>query len=163
MKNTLAITTPSDLEVAMTRTFAAPRALVFDCWSRPELIVRWLTGPEGWSFAQCDVDFRPGGAYRFVWRKEDGTIMGMGGAYREIEAPARIVHTELFDQDWTEGETVVTTTFVEVNGATTVVQTTRYASQAARDGALATGMAEGVAVTYDRLDGVLVAVAAENA
>jgi uncharacterized protein YndB with AHSA1/START domain len=155
----LEVTTPSDHEVGMTRTFAAPRRLVFDCWTKPELIQRWLFGPDGWSFALCEVDFRVGGVYRFVWRKTDGTEMGMGGTYREIVRPERIVNTELFDEDWTGGETVVTTTFAEEAGRTTVTQTTLFASRAARDGALATGMTDGVEVSFTRLDAVLASVA----
>lgn len=162
MLHKLEVTMPNDHEVAMARSFAARRKLVFDCWSQPELITRWLFGPDGWSFARCDVDFRVGGAYRFVWRNVDGREMGMGGIYREIVTPQRIVNTELFDEDWTGGETVVTTEFSEHGGKTTVTQITRYASKIARDGALATGMAGGVEVSYARLDEVLAAIAQHN-
>ncbi|MPZ23392.1 MAG: ATPase [Dehalococcoidia bacterium] len=135
----------------MTRVFDAPRRLVFEAWTKPELLQRWLLGPEGWSMPVCEVDLREGGSFRFVWRNDDGREMGMGGVYREIVPPERLVHTELFDEDWTEGETVVTTVLTEDGGKTTMTSTVRYSSEAARDAALATGMTDGVAVTYDRL------------
>ena len=94
---TLQVTTPSEREIAMTRVFDAPRRLVFDAWTRPELLKRWLGVRGGWSFAVCEVDLRVGGAYRFVWRGPNGKEMGMGGVYREIVPPERLVATELFD------------------------------------------------------------------
>lgn len=147
----LTVTAPGDREVVMTRVFDAPRRLVFEAWTKPELLQRWLLGPEGWSMPVCEVDLREGGSFRFVWRNDDGREMGMGGVYREIVPPERLVHTELFDEDWTEGETVVTTVLTEDGGKTTMTSTVRYSSEAARDAALATGMTDGVAVTYDRL------------
>ena len=146
------VTTPSDREITMTRVFDAPRALVFDCWTKPELITRWLTGPDGWSFAVCEVDLRVGGAYRFVWRNQEGIEMGMGGVYREIVPPERIVNTQLFDQDWTGGETVGTLLLIEKKGKTTTTNTVLYPSKEARDGALKSGMEQGVAAGYDRLE-----------
>src|SRR5690242_19263272 len=95
----LKLTTSGDREIVMTRSFDAPRTLVFDAWTRPELLKRWLLGPPGWSMIVCDVDLKVGGAYRYVWRHDDkGTEMGMGGVYREIVAPERIVSTEKFDE-----------------------------------------------------------------
>ncbi|MEA2707544.1 MAG: hypothetical protein QOF78_145, partial [Phycisphaerales bacterium] len=95
----LKLTTPGERELVMTRTFDAPRKMVFDAFTKPELLKRWLLGPPGWSMPVCDVDLRVGGAYRYVWRKDsDGTEMGMGGVYREIIAPERVVATEKFDQ-----------------------------------------------------------------
>jgi uncharacterized protein YndB with AHSA1/START domain len=87
----LIVTTPTDREIVMTRVFHAPRQLVFDAWTKPELVRRWLLGPPGWTMPVCEIDLRVGGAYRFVWLGEDGTTMGMGGVYREIVIPERIV------------------------------------------------------------------------
>ena len=101
MSDTLKVTTPSDREICMTRAFDASRELVFDCYTKPELLKRWMFGPPGWTVVGCEVDLRVGGAYRFVWRGPDGTEMGMGGVHREIVRPERIVNTQLFDQDWT--------------------------------------------------------------
>jgi uncharacterized protein YndB with AHSA1/START domain len=151
----LQVTTPSDREIRMTRVFDAPRGLVFDCWTKPELLKRWLTGPPGWSFVVCEVDLRVGGSYRFEWRNQSGTEMGMGGVYREILPPERIVHTELFDEDWTGGETVSTLVLTEQGGKTTATNTVLYASKAARDGALGSGMERGMAHSYDNLADLL--------
>ena len=105
---TLKVTTPTDREIAMTRVFDAPRNLVFEAYTKPELVKRWLGVHAGWSLAVCEIDLRVGGAYRYVWRGPDGTEMGMGGVYREIVPPERIVATETFDQSWYPGEAVST-------------------------------------------------------
>src|SRR5262245_19787454 len=102
-KGGLTITTPTDREILMTREFAAPRELVFDAFTKPELIRRWLGGLPGWSMVVCDVDLRPGGTYRWVWRRDGGgpeSEMGMVGTYVEVVRPERIVSTEKFDQAW---------------------------------------------------------------
>jgi uncharacterized protein YndB with AHSA1/START domain len=152
----LKITTPSERELAMTRVFAAPSRAVFEAWTRPELLKRWLLGPPGWTMAVCNVDLKVGGAYRFVWRRDaDGTEMGMGGTYREIVPGERIASTEKFDQAWYPGEAVVTIAFVEEGGRTTATTTVRYASREARDIALNSDMRHGVAASYDRLEAVL--------
>jgi uncharacterized protein YndB with AHSA1/START domain len=116
----LQVTMPSDREIMLTRVFDAPRSLVFDCYTKPELLKRWLTGPDGWSLAVCDNDLKVGGAFRWVWRGPAGQEMGMGGVHREIVRPERIVRTELFDKDWTGGETVGTLVLTEQDGRTTV-------------------------------------------
>jgi uncharacterized protein YndB with AHSA1/START domain len=151
----LQITTPSDREIAMTRVFDAPRDMVFDAWTKPELLTRWLGVRGGWTFAVCEVDLRVGGAYRFVWRGPTGNEMGMGGVYREIVRPERLVATERFDDPWYEGEALDTTTFVEQNGQTTATTTVRYASREVRDAVLQSPMERGVAESYDKLDEVL--------
>jgi len=153
----LNITTPGDREVVMTREFDAPRELVFDAWTKPELIRRWLLGPDGWTMPVCEVDLREGGSYRFVWRAADGQEMGMGGTYREVARPGRLVATERFDGDESGHVTVDTTTFEEKDGRTTVTTTTVYGSPEIRDAAVKSGMAEGVAASYDRLAGILAA------
>ena len=151
----LSIATPGDREIVITREFDAPRDLVFDAMSKADLLKRWFSGPPGWSLAVCEVDFRVGGRYRYVWRAPDGSEMGMGGVYREIVRPERIVHTELFDQDWTGGETVGTAVFAESAGRTTLTTTVVYATREARDGALKSGMAEGMEAGYQSLDAFL--------
>jgi uncharacterized protein YndB with AHSA1/START domain len=148
---TLQVTTPTDREVVMTRTSDAPRDLVFEALTKPELLKRWLLGPPGVSLPVCEVDLKVGGALRFVWRGPDGTEIGMRGVYREVAPPERLVHTELFDADWTGGETVVTTLLREQGGRTTLTSTILYSSREARDAALRTGMEQGVAASHDRL------------
>ncbi len=148
---TLQVTTPTEREIAMTRVFDAPRSLVFDAWTKPELLKRWLGVRNGWSLAVCEVDLRVGGAYRFVWRGPDGAEMGMGGVYREIVPPERLVSTEKFDDPWYAGEALDTIVLVEQDGKTTATTTVLYESQEIRDAVLESGMARGVAESYDML------------
>jgi uncharacterized protein YndB with AHSA1/START domain len=149
-------TTPSDREIAMTRVVDAPRALVFEAHTSPEHVPNWMTGPQGWTMPVCEIDLRPGGAWHFVWRGEDGSEMEMRGEYREIEAPARIVNTESWGPDWPE--TLNTLVLDEENGRTTITSTVLYASKEARDAALGTGMKTGWSASYDRLDEYLAAL-----
>lgn len=150
----LMVTTPNDREIAMTRVFDAPRHLVFDAYTEPELLKRWLGVFGGWSFKVCDVELKVGGRYRFVWTK-DGHDMGMGGTYREIVKNERIVSDETFDDPWYEGQAVATTTFVEQAGRTTLVMAVRYDSKAIRDAVLQSPMETGVAASFDALAGIL--------
>ncbi|HEY3767124.1 MAG TPA: SRPBCC family protein [Candidatus Angelobacter sp.] len=157
----LEITTPSDREIAFTRSLDAPRQLVFDAWTKPELLKRWLYGPNGWSLVTCEVDLRAGGRYRYVWHHTNGNEMGMGGVYREVVPPERIVNTQLFDQDWTEGEAVGTLVLTEKDSKTTSVNTVLYATKQARDGALSTPMADGMEMGYVRMDEMFASLAKE--
>jgi uncharacterized protein YndB with AHSA1/START domain len=152
----LKITTAGDREIVMTRVFDAPRRLVYDAHTKPELVQRWLLGPPGWSLPVCEMDVRVGGKYRWEWRHDrDGTTMGMGGTYREIRAPERIVATERFDEAWYPGEALNTLVLAEQGGRTTLTQTMRYESREARDAVIKSGMESGVKASYDRLDEVL--------
>jgi uncharacterized protein YndB with AHSA1/START domain len=148
---TLQLTTPSEREIAMSRVFDAPRSLVFDAWTKPELLTRWLGVRGGWSMVVCEVDLRVGGAYRFVWRGPDGAEMGMGGVYREIVPSERLVATESFDDPWYPGEALGTTVLVEEGDKTTATTTVLYESEQIRDAVLESGMARGVAESYDML------------
>jgi len=150
MKNTgtLKVTTPTDREIVLTRVFDAPRHLVFDALSKPELLKRWF-GPHGWSLVVCEVDLRVGGGFRFVLRGPDGRQMGMRGVYREITPPERSIHMESFD-DY-PGESQVTTVLVEQGGKTTLTATVLAGSKEARDAVIKSGMEHGAAETYDRL------------
>lgn len=157
---TLQITTPSEREIAMTRVFDAPRHLVFEAYTKPELLKRWLGVRNGWTLDVCEVDLRVGGRYRYVWRGPNGQEMGMGGVFREIERPERIVSTEAFDNPWYPGEAVGTVLLVEQDGKTTLTLSVLYQSQEARDGILATPMAEGVGESFDKLAEVLASMGA---
>ncbi len=157
----LTVSTPSDREISMSRLFEAPRQLVFEAMTRPELIRRWLLGPEGWTMPVCEIDLRIGGAYRYVWRNAQGTEMGMGGVFREIVSPERIVQTEIFDDPWYPGEALNTTTLTEENGRTTLRLSILYASKESRDAVLAAPMEDGVAASYDRLAELLAAERAD--
>ena len=148
---TLVVAAKGDREITMTRRFGAPRAMVFEAWTKPELLKRWMTGPPGMTLPVCEVDLRVGGAYRYVWRTSQGHEMGAGGTFLEVIAPERFVATERFDQAWYPGEAVITITFVEQGGETEVTTTMRYESTEGRDGVLKSGMTDGVRQSYDRV------------
>jgi uncharacterized protein YndB with AHSA1/START domain len=150
MKNTgtLQVTTPTDREIVLTRVFDAPRRLVFDAFTKPELLKRWF-GPRGWSLVVCEVDLKVGGTFRFVLRGRNGTDMGMRGVYREIVPPERSVHSESFD-DY-PGESLVPAVLVEQGGKTTLTATVLYFSQEVRDAVIKSGMEHGAAESYDKL------------
>jgi len=158
MKNTgtLKISTPTEREIVMTRVFDAPRHLVFDAFSKPELLKRWF-GPRGWSLVVCEVDFRVGGSWRFVLRGPDGAEMGMRGVYREIVPPERTVHSESYD-DY-PGESIVTAVLVEERGKTTLTATVLYESREIRDAVINSGMEHGAAESYDKLAEMLESLA----
>ena len=150
------ITARGDREIVMTREFDAPRALVFEAFTKPELVRRWLLGPPGWAMPVCAIDLKVGGGYRYEWRQGDkGTTMGVRGVFREVSPPSRIVHTERFDESWYPGECIVTTAFEEKAGRTKATMTLAFETAEARDGVLKSGMEKGVAVSYDRLEGIL--------
>ena len=155
MKEQLSVTASGDREIVMTRTFDAPRTMVFEAFTRPELVQQWLLGPPGHTLPVCEIEPRAGGRIHYVWRLRNGSDMAMSGMFREFVPPERTVHTEKFDDDWTGGEAVVTTRFDETAGRTTVTMTMLFGSREARDGALASGMEGGVAYSYDRLDDIL--------
>jgi uncharacterized protein YndB with AHSA1/START domain len=154
----LKVTTSSDREIIMTRVFDAPRQLVFEAHTKPELLKRWLHGPDGWLLTVCEIDLKVGGKYRYVWRHTDGREMGMGGVYREIVPPERVVTTELFDEDWTGGEVLGTLILTEQNGKTTLTNTLLYPTKDSRDAVLKSGMERGVEASYDRLEGMLASI-----
>ncbi|HVK74698.1 MAG TPA: SRPBCC family protein [Kofleriaceae bacterium] len=149
----LTITARGDRELAMTRVFAAPRELVFEAWTRPELVVRWLGVHGGWSMDVCEIDLRVGGGYRFGWRGPGDARMGMRGVYREIVRPERLVSTEMFDGS--AREAIATMVLVERDGRTTLTMTVRYESKEVRDAMLATRMEQGLAAGFRALDDVL--------
>jgi uncharacterized protein YndB with AHSA1/START domain len=156
MRNALNVVAHGDREIRMMRSFDAPREMVFEALTKPELLKRWLYGPDGWSLADCEVDLRVGGAYRYLWRHVRKRIdMGAGGVFREIVRPERIVCTEVFDDPWYPGESLITTVLEEKNGRTAMKVAMLYESTAGRDGVLKSPMDEGVSQSYDRLERIL--------
>ena len=149
--DTFEVSTPSDRDIRMTRLIDAPRQLVFEAMTRPEHIRRWwgCLG-EGYSVPVCEVDLRVGGSWRFVNRHPHGEA-GFHGVYREITPPERLVFTEIYDP-FPDAESVVTSTFAEENGKTRLTVTATYPSQDVRDAVVASGMAKGAAISYDRLE-----------
>ena len=151
--DTFKVTTPSDCEIRLTRLFDAPRHLVFEAMSRPEHIKQWwgCLG-DGYSVPVCEVDLRPGGAWRFVNRHPKGEA-AFHGVYREVTPPERIVFTEIFEP-FPDAESVVTAVLTEESGKTRLTASCLYPSVEVRDMVLQTGMATGAAISYDRLEEV---------
>lgn len=157
---TFHIAAHGDREIQVTRTFDAPRRLVFDAYTQPELIQKWLLGPDGWSMPVCEIDLRVGGKYRYVWKNDrDGQEMGMGGVYREVSPPERIVVTEIFDEAWYPGEAIDTIVLTEQHGKTTLTQTILYNSRETREAVLKSPMQTGMAASYNKLEKFLPALA----
>lgn len=149
----LEIATPTDREVVVTRTFEAPRTLVFDAYTQPELLKRWYGAP-GRSLVVCEIDLRVGGAYRFLWRGEGRKDVGMRGVHREVARPERLVRTERW-ADWDAGEIIETVTFTELAGRTTLTSAGLYPSREVRDAVLKAGLETGTRETFGRLADVL--------
>jgi uncharacterized protein YndB with AHSA1/START domain len=156
------VSLPNDREVVVTRTFSAPRALVFRAYTEPALMQRWLKGPPGWSMPVCEMDLREGGTYRWGWRSdEDGKEFGFHGVFKEVDPPARIRHTQHYDPGdmggsmGEAGESMVAVSFQERDGTTTVTTRISYASKEARDAAMASGMTDGMELSYQSLDRLL--------
>jgi uncharacterized protein YndB with AHSA1/START domain len=151
----LNVSTPSDLEILMTREFNAPRHLVFAAMTNPELLKRWFYGPDGWALEECEVSLQVGGKYRYVWRGPEGERMVSGGVCKEIAPPEKWVATEKFEDPWFPGESIVTMLWKDSNGGTSFSLNMLFETKEARDGALQSGMETGVAAGYDRLDPIL--------
>lgn len=149
MAKTAEVDLPSDREIRVKRWFAAPPQLVFDAHMKPELMKRWLLGPPGWTMPGCEVDARVGGAYLNTWKSEEsGESFSIGGTFTLIDEPNRVEMIERFEGSSSE----VTTTFEPHDGGTLLTTTMKFADQAARDAAAATGMTDGMEFGYKRLD-----------
>jgi len=146
-------TTPSDREVVVTRVVNAPRRLVFAAWTEPRHLQRWLTGPEGWTMPVCEIDLRPGGRWRYVYRKASGKEMTLTGSVLEVVPPERFVTTESWGPEWPD--TVNTLVLTEAEGRTTIALTITYISKEARDAALDTGAMDGMNRAFELLDELL--------
>ena len=163
LPESFSLSTPSDREIQVTRDFDAPRRLVFDAFTKPELLRRWLLGPPGWTMPLCDVDLRVGGVYRYVWRsEEDGSQMAVGGAFRRVVPFELLVCTEQFDDAWYHGEALNTTVFEGMGDITRTTITILYESKESRDTARRSGMERGMAAGYDRLETLLPALTGET-
>ena len=149
----LRVAAVGDRQIVMTRSFDAPRELVFAAYVKPELLKRWLGVGGGWTMAVCEVDLRVGGAYRFAWKHAEGQELVIAGEYREINSPERLVATESWGEPWPESLTTLDLT--EEAGKTTLTATIHYESKEARDGVLKSPMEQGVSASYDRLAEIL--------
>jgi uncharacterized protein YndB with AHSA1/START domain len=146
----MSFTTPSDLEVVVTRYVEAPAEHVFDAWTVPGQVTRWMLGPPGYTMPVCEIDLRPGGAWHFAWRAPDGRQLEMSGEYREIVRPERIVSIERWGEPWPE--TLNAFEFAEDDDGTMITCTIVYPSRGARDAAIETGMKDGMAGSFKRLE-----------
>jgi uncharacterized protein YndB with AHSA1/START domain len=148
---TFQVTTPSDQEIRLTRLFNAPMQVVFEAMTKPEHVKQWWGRlGDGYSVPVCEIDFRVGGAWRFVNRHPKGEA-AFYGEYREIDPPSRVVFTEIFEQ-FPDTVSVVTAEFTEEGGKTRLTATVRYPSMQVRDMVAASGMAKGAGISYDRLE-----------
>ena len=156
------VSTPSDQEVLIKRSFDASAPLVWRAYTEPALMRRWLTAMPGWSMPVCEMDVRVGGRYRWRWRNDqDGSEFGFAGTFREIQPATRLVHTQTYDAGTVgdahpTNQAIVTVTFLEEGGATTVTTLVDFGSREARDAAMATGMTDGMEQSYQQLDKLIV-------
>ncbi|HEV3302090.1 MAG TPA: SRPBCC family protein [Planctomycetaceae bacterium] len=160
MKHTLKVSTPTDREIVLTRVFDAPRPLVWNALTKPELLKRWLFGPDGWTMTVCDDDVRVGGAFHYAWNGPGGAAMSLRGVYREVVPLKRLVRTESFEFgcDSQAGEQLATLVLTEETDKTYLTLTVMYPTTEARDATLASGMEHGVGAGYDRLETILAAM-----
>jgi uncharacterized protein YndB with AHSA1/START domain len=149
-------------ELLATRTFSAPRPLVWRALTEPALIKQWLGVFMDWTMPVCEVDLRVGGRFRYGWRSSKGESMGMSGTFLEVDTPKRLVATELFDDAWYEGEATDTYELSEQKGKTTLRLVVSYVSGEARDGVLAGPAAGGMAAGYDALDALVIKLHAQE-
>jgi uncharacterized protein YndB with AHSA1/START domain len=156
-KNETSMARDGDRALVISRTFDAPARIVFDAWTKPELVKRWWA-PECHqvSLVGCDADVRVGGRYRYVLRPESGDEFAFSGEYTEITPHTRLVYTQIFEPMAHAGAVVVTVDFEERDGKTNLVSREVYPSVEALEGALASGMETGMRAAMDQLD-VLVA------
>ena len=155
------VTLPSDREVKVTRSFKAPRGLVYKAYTDPALVKRWLSGTPGWSMPVCEMDVRVGGSFRWRWRSDDEkNEFGFSGTFRELDPAAKIVHTQVYEAatfggEYPGNESLITVHFTEHGGITTVTTLIDFGSKEARDNAVSTGMTDGMEQSYQMLDRVL--------
>jgi len=157
------VSLPSDRAVKVVRDFSAPAKLVYEAYTKPELMKRWLTGYPGWTMPVCEMDLRPGGKFRWRWRsEEDGKEFGFYGEFHEVEPASKLRHTEYYDpgdlgDTMGDEPAMITVTFEERNGTTTLTTLIEYASKEDRDAAVSTGMTDGMEASYQKLDELLAA------
>lgn len=151
---------PSNHEVKVTRSFKAPRELVYKAHTIPSLVQRWMLGPPGWTMPVCEMDVRVGGKYRWRWKSEqDGKEFGFYGTFEEIDPPRKIVYIEYYDPGEVGGDmgqgALITVEWAEAGGITTMTTLMDFRTKQARDAAMSTGMTDGMELAYQRLDEML--------
>ena len=146
------VTLPTDTQILITREFDAPKRLVWKAYTTPELVARWWAGERG-KVTSAEIDLRVGGAWRSVMSANEGFEVAFHGEYREVSAPDRLVNTEIYEGA-PEGVGVVTTTFTESGGRTTMSQLCEYGDKAIRDMVIDSGMEGGMQESLDHLEQV---------
>jgi uncharacterized protein YndB with AHSA1/START domain len=155
----LQISTPSDTTLVLTRAFNAPRRLVWAAMFTPEKMRRWMLPPPGWTLTTCQCEPRVGGALEVAWKSEEADpAMTLRGKFTEVVLHERAVHTETMALGTGQeiGSLLEKHEFAEEGGVTTMLITQTYDSKDARDGAMASGMDQGMEACYQQLDAVLV-------
>jgi uncharacterized protein YndB with AHSA1/START domain len=140
--------------IRVEREFAAPPEKLFRAHTETEWVKRWMAMP-GMPLTDCRVDGRIGGGFRYVWEGEPAGVVAVTGRFLDLVAPHRIVHTEVFDEDWTDGETLVITSLLPGPLGTRMIMDILYSGPKGREMAAASGMEEGMAATYDALEAIL--------
>jgi uncharacterized protein YndB with AHSA1/START domain len=162
MPDTLHVAMTGATDITFTRQFNASPALLWRAITDPAIIPRWLWAQD-WPMVDCTMDLRQGGAFRWVWRTGPDRLMGVSGRFLAVDAPRHLSHSEIFDEDWTGGETIVTQDLTEVAPQTTrLTMVVHYATEAARAGAAASGMVAGMEEGYAKLDALLPRLVAEH-
>jgi uncharacterized protein YndB with AHSA1/START domain len=151
--NKLTVTLPSDRELLLTRVFDAPRDLVWETMTNPEYVKRWWCCMEGFTMPVCEIDLRVGGTYRYLMIAPDGSEVGFRGEYKEIVAPSRVVHTEIFDP-FPDSPALVTLTLEERGGKTYYQSRVLHTTKEARDMHVQSGMEQGAGMALDRLEAI---------
>ena len=163
------VSTPSDQEVLIKRSFDAPVRLVWQAYTEPELMRRWLTAMPGWSMPVCEMTTEVGGTYRWRWRDDVNNVeFGFTGEMLEVAPQSKIVHTQVYDPgdlggSMGDGASIITVEFNETDGITNVTTSIKFASKADRDAAISTGMTDGMEMSYKQLDSVLMMVTKHQA
>jgi uncharacterized protein YndB with AHSA1/START domain len=153
VKNETTVERTGDRELVVKRMFNGPAQIVFDAWTRPELLKRWWAPKSfGVTLFECESDLRVGGTYRYAFGRDPGAPEVFSGRYIEVTPPSRLVLTQLYERMRDAGEAVVTATFEENQGRTLLILHQLFPSKEALEGALASGMEHGMRVTLDQLD-----------
>jgi len=156
VRNLTTMQLEGEREIVITRTFNAPPRMVFEAWTQPELVKRWWAPKSmGVTVVGCEADVREGGTYRYVLKPEGGDAFAFSGRYTEVSPHSRLVYSQVFEPMAGAGEAVIRVTFEDRDGKTHLVSRELYPSKEARDGALASGMEQGMRETYDLLDALV--------
>lgn len=156
MRNETTVERTSDRELVVTRRFNAPASMVFDAWTKPELLkLWWAPKSRGVSLFECTSDLRVGGAYRYAFGRNPNNPEVFSGHYKEVSPPSRLVFSQLYERFRDAGEATITAIFEESAGKTRLTLRQLFPSKEALDGAIASAMEDGMRETLDQLDALV--------